>query len=349
MAENSENQSSMSAFVIEVGGQRIPEDMAVCVKEVEVVETIGSPSSFGITMANENAQWSDSNDLSEGAEVKVSLGPKDDVQELISGEITGLSPSFRKNATDMLTLRGHSQLHRLDRGVRIDAYNEKTDTDIVQEIADRAGVQLDIDEIGGEHKFTMRRDLSDYDYLMMIANSFNCKVWFKDGTIYVKKAVEAEGDEVVIEWGKTLIEFHPRLETQGLLKEVEVRGWDAANSKPLIGSASVDSLSEKIGGEELGGTTIQAGEAKAIFVDDSILDQNSADKAAEEILKDNSMNYITGSGKCGGNPKIKAGMMITLKNLGGRFSGEYLVKTVIHRYSSIGGYNTSFEVIRNAT
>ena len=48
-----------------------------------------------------------------------------------------------------------------------------------------------------------------------------------------------------------------------------------------------------------------------------------------------------------GNPKLQSRVLVELKGLGRRFSGNYYVTSTTHTIDS-GGYRTDFEAKRNA-
>lgn len=73
--------------------------------------------------------------------------------------------------------------------------------------------------------------------------------------------------------------------------------------------------------------------------------QKSADKRKSNnhsnIVKLNIMLY--------GDPRVRAGRIITINGLGQLLSGNYYVKKAIHRWTDGAGYETSAELKRNAT
>jgi len=89
------------------------------------------------------------------------------------------------------------------------------------------------------------------------------------------------------------------------------------------------------------------GKYKQNYFDYSIKDKKGAEDRAAQILEQNSMDYIRYTGECQGNPKIRAGMTVTIKGMGEIFSGKYLVKQAEHELVPLQGYTTSFEAVRN--
>ncbi|MCP4132327.1 MAG: hypothetical protein GY754_15250, partial [bacterium] len=204
-----------------------------------------------------------------------------------------------------------------------------TDADIIKQLADAAELEHDIEDIGVEKPFTLQSGLTDIQYIMTIANSYNCRVWAEGKKLFVKPTEANSSGDVVLEWGKTLLDFDPRLTCRRLIDEVEVRG-SKSPEETLVGKATCDDITFKIGDNVLGGDIAKEnyGAAKAILLDANVKDQNAADKAALEYITANSMRYIKSTGRCAGNCKVKAGSMLELKALGEKFSGKYFVTSV---------------------
>ena len=296
----SNEEKLVPSFLIYINGSRLAVEKEADIKEITVINKLDAPSSFSITVSDMKKKWMDNNDNMPGSEVKISLGYKDKLEEIFKGEITAISPMFRLRSDTILVIKGHDQLHRLTRAKKSRSFSgNKKDSDIIKEIAGDAGLSSDIDNIGAAHLFTMQRNQTDYDYIMDIANRYNCKVWVKDKKLYFKKLQENSGEDVVLEWGKTLIEFNPNLDTTKLISEAEVRGWDKDKAEAVVGTKKVSNITLKIGGNKLGGAVVEEkfGAAKMIHIDENIKDKSSADQAALDILTENSMNYITASGK----------------------------------------------------
>ncbi|MCP4134559.1 MAG: phage late control D family protein [bacterium] len=336
-------------FAIYLNGTKLAQEQHVAVKSIVIIEIIDAPSIFMIRMADDSDRTlTDSTDWAEGTEVKIEIGYKDNISEIITGEITAIMPDFVKNSDSAVTFKGNSFLHRLDRGKKSQSFSEMTDGDIIKQLADTAEIEHDVADIGVEKPFTLQRDMTDMDYIMSLAQSYSCRVWAEGKKMFVQPAGSNSDGDVVLEWGKTLLDFSPRLTCRKLIDEVEVRGSKNPHEM-LTGTATCADITFKIGDNTLGGEIAKDsfGTAKAIFIDPNIKDQNAADKAALEYITENSMRYMKASGKCSGNIKVKAGTMLELKALGEKFSGKYFVTSVKHNFIPLKGFETSFFVERN--
>jgi phage protein D len=279
------------------------------------------------------------------------LGYKDDVQEIADAEITCVNPQYRMNTDDIVVIKGCNLIQRLSRGKKTRSFSEMADADIVKQIAQECGIKCNVGQIGADHLFTMQHNQTNYDYMASMIRKYDCRMSVKDKTLVINKIGDSSDEEVIIEWGKTLLEFNVQADTSSLLSEAEVRGWDNEKGEAIVGSATTADLKKMFERDVYGGAIVKKnfGDAKMILVDNNIVDQNGADTLSLDILSNNSMNYIRGTGKTEGNNKLHAGMIVSLEGLGTRFSGKYYAESVKHVLDSVFGYTTYFSVARNAT
>ena len=163
------------------------------------------------------------------------------------------------------------------------------------------------------------------------------------GTIYFGSQPPQRPDTIRLEWGKTLLNFSPRLSTAGLVNEVVVRGWDQTrqttyfcerkarpNKTVSISPAGLNQISKGSGGRS------------QRVIDVPVSSFLEAEAIADSILRNQQVTAVAGSGTCLGNPAIRAGAKLELSGIG-RFAGSYFITTVTHTIGE-NGYLTSFEV-----
>lgn len=338
-------------FIIHLDGSRIPVELESSVLKIVAYDRVDMPGAFEIHLSDSDREITNGSDFTIGSEVKITMGYKDDVQEVLVGEITSLIPQFRRNSDDLLIVKGHNPLLRLNRGKVTKAFLEMTDSDILTEIASLSGLGVDIETVGTNRLFMVQNNQTNMDYLLKMAKKYDCRIWIEDGTLMFKKVESGDSADVVLEVGKTLLDFYPVMDTASLITKVEVRGWDNEAGEVVLGSAGVGDITNIIGGSTLGNQQVEDnfGDRLEQITDTTIIDTESADQMALDLLTQNSMEFIKGSGTCEGNYNICAGKMIELKEIGGPFEGKYYTVGVKHIFNSVTGYTTSFEVVRNGT
>ncbi len=337
-------------FIVYIDGARIPVDQEAAVKRIVVNDRLDIPSTCAITLSDPKRQWTDSPDFEEGKEIKIELGYKDNMTEVFVGEIVGMLGEFRRGADDIVTLRCATVLHRLARGRQTTSYTEKSDKDILSEIVSACGLSLDCTDVSTKRPYVVRKERSDYEYIMDIANRNGCFVWADKKKVCVKKTPNRSGDPVIVEWGKTLLEFRSDCDCRKIFTEVEVLGWDNAKGQSITGKAKASQITDKVGGSSLAPKLVKDSfcDAKRIVMDQEVVDANGADALALEILTANSFTLFSAEGRAEGNGLIKAGGTLNVKEAGTRFSGDYVVTSVKHSFDCQSGFYSEFSLTRNA-
>jgi hypothetical protein len=185
--------------------------------------------------------------------------------------------------------------------------------------------------------------------------------------------------DVTLTYGRSLIDFTPRISNVGQFVGVTVRLWQPSLKMEFTVTASWDhdrnsldvSISPAFGGSHGTGKTPQELKQE---LDQQIANAPAGSEAERELKEardklDNPTitlvdepvtlasagriilsklipslnNRLTGSGNTIGDPRIKAGSVLRLEGLGEQFGGLYRVTAATHTIDS-GGYRTSFEV-----
>ena len=150
----------------------------------------------------------------------------------------------------------------------------------------------------------------------------------------------------VLRWGRSLIDFTPRISTVGQVLAVATRIWVSAIKTEFVivlgwdydraafelqifpGLGDLDAL---LGSKKARGT---------IRID--ALGPATAPKTILGELLPRLNNRLTGSGTAIGDPVIKAGRVIDLQGLGDQFGGLYRVTSATHTIDG-SGFRTTFD------
>ena len=68
-----------------------------------------------------------------------------------------------------------------------------------------------------------------------------------------------------------------------------------------------------------------------------------ATQLAQSALDARATAFVSAHGKAIGQPRIRVGVDVDLQGAGPRFSNVYAVTRCEHRFTSVGGYETSFD------
>ena len=149
-----------------------------------------------------------------------------------------------------------------------------------------------------------------------------------------------------------LRKFDGRQSLARVVSEVTVRGWDPAQKKEIVGRAAAGAVYGNMAGQTSAPqeVTDSWGETERQLVDYKVFSQQEADKIAKTKLNEYARTFIRAEAEVQGNPKLRAGGIIGIKNVGKRFDGNYLIDQVTHIFTSKvqagGGYTSRISAER---
>ena len=345
----SENKHLTPVWIIYVDGRRLDTEYEGALRSITVTDRLNGVSSFSVVFDTSEVKVREKNLISHGSEISIHLGYKDDVEEVFSGDVLGFLGIFPEAGTEQLVVSGRSVLQRLNRGARARSFEKKTASDVITGIIDGYSLKAEVEAFGAARDFQTEEDQTDLDYILMLAEAYGKQVYAYGSTIYVKSEVSVRSDEIIYEWGKSLISLEAAQNSHDLLSEVDFLGWDNLKSESFAGKAVLKDIPVKIGGGKdwskitIGGN-VEYADTKP---DLNSRDRDEAKQLALGLLQNNSYSFGYAEGKGEGNYRLRPGMRVTVKMVGERFEGEYTASTVTHRFDMRSGYITEFTLKRN--
>jgi len=314
------------------------------------------PSMFSITLTGSASRaddlgWLDDDQLfALGNEVDIRLGYANDLATVIVGELTGLEPEFACDRPPSLTLRGYDRRHRLQRGRHTRTFTQLKDSDIASQMASEVGLTAEVQDSQVTHDYLLQTNQTNLAFLKERASLIQYEVVVENKTLFFCPVGNADGSALTLTLDNDLLTFSPRLSSMQQVNQVVVQGWNLQEKEPFTGQSAAGDEVSTMGGQTSGSRlTDQAfGTAVAQVVDVPVMTQAEVDQVAKAYLNRSVLHFIEGDGSCWGRTDLKPGQVITLEGLGQRFSGQYYVTAVTHRYRSDRGYVNQFRVRRNA-
>ena len=184
-----------------------------------------------------------------GSEVSIHLGYKDDVHEIFAGEVTGFAPRLDEYSAPLMEVKMHSKLHRLNKGTRCASFEYKTPAGIIRDIVQGYNLNADVEEFGPEYNYIEQKNFTDYGYIMYMAGKYGKTVYCHGNTVHVKTEIAPTDDDVVLEWGKTIISARTKTDLAAQLSAVTATGWDMRKCAGFTATATMKDVPLKIGGE----------------------------------------------------------------------------------------------------
>jgi phage protein D len=350
---------------VKLNGAEVP---SKAIAGLIVDQDVNMPDMCTLQLANtSDAQYSVTCNMGDAVEVGIAQTEQDPLI-IFKGEVVGIEPVYDISGETKVTIRAFNRLHRLTRGKKSATFEKKSDVDIASKIAQDNGLSPQCtSDVNIQHDHVYQHNMTDLEFLLVRASRINYEVLVDDTKLIFRKRATADDSGITMEMGKdarsaefSLKKFSPRLSSANQVQEVNVRCWDPKKpSNPIVGVAKVGDLPKKLGDKD-GGTQSQSPWAACKFYDSDIpvASKEEADAIAKAKLDEILLGYITGEALAKGHPKIKAGIVVTLKAKDSRFDGKYYLTSVSHRFShksgggggggNDGGYNTFFKFHKNA-
>jgi hypothetical protein len=366
-------------FELEIGGAPIPATMRGATTSVSLTTGLEGADRVELSLANEGLRWLDDPLLALDGPLKLSLGyAPDPLEQMFVGEIVSRNASFPSSGLPMLTVAAQDRRRRLQRGNKVRWFaipiptigNFPIPDPVVAGIAsfenglipilDPVGAALAvilggaeaiaaIDDPGAMQRVIRKQEgESDFDFLTRISkeNGWEMVIDHKGplGGFQLRffSPLDKLAPDLTLEYGRSLVEFTPRITTVGQIASITAYVWIAQIKTEFQVTVGWDwdRMSLTI---EIVPALIPLGQGDSDFVIGEPLTPATAPRRIISDLIPRLNQRLTGSGSCVGDPRIRAGAVIRLEGLGVEFSGLYRVTSATHTCDS-GGYRTSFEV-----
>ncbi len=296
-------------------------------------------------------RWIDDQSLfALGNSVEIKLGYQGSLETVMTGEITGLEPEFAYDRLPSLIVRGYDRSHRLMRGRKTRTFVQQKDSEIVHQIAGEVGLTAQVQDSQVVHPYVLQANQTDLEFLQARARRIQYEVIVEDQTLNFEAVANRGGEVLTLTMGADILSFSPRLSSLSQISQVTVRAWNPKDKKEIEGKAQPGDVVSKMGGQNSGAAAIQSafGEAVSLVSDQPVTSQAEADQLAKARLNRLALAYVVGEGICWGRTDVAPGMLVKIEGVGRRFSGQYYLTAISHRYSSQQAYETHFIARRNA-
>ncbi len=341
---------SVANYKIKLNGTDFSDDLMSAVEGVTVEDEINLPAMFSIKLNmvdSKNGKWRgiDLKTFKPGDKIAVSIG-LDKAEPIVSGEITSLELNLCSHS--ILEIRGYDLLHRLRMGTRNKVFTKKKDSEIASEIAKEHGLSPQVEDTKTIYPYVFQNNLSNYEFLLKRAAYLDYELYTDDKKMYFVKSRAVKAPDLPdFTYKKDYEELTLELRTLTRGSKVVVRGWDIKEKKEMEATAKKGDETTKMDGKESGfdisSKAIEESPA-AVWVE-NLIDLSEAQSAAKAAYNSLLKEFITGQGKCYGNPLVRAGKSVKLLGIDERFSGSYYIVSTIHNIDK-SGYMTTFKVKR---
>lgn len=337
-------EGAVSTIYLNIDGKKIERELFDLIDEIVVERSLQLPDMATVTFRDLTGLLVDDEQFKPGVKIKVMAEVEENENTVFDGEIIEIEPRYTQ-ATQQLRLRAFDRLHRLARGTHTRSFQNVSDTDLVKKLASEVGLKADVTSSSVIHPYVLQHNQTNLAFLRSRVARLGLALYADGSTIHCKPLIGEQ--DVELTWGDNLTEFYPRLSSLSQTSKSTVRSWDPQQKRAVVGQASTGkgkakvqegSSSERIAQDAFDMDTPEV-DSRAV-----IRDQALATAIAESHRNALAEQLLEARGSTAGYPALKAGCILHIKNVGKRFSGDYIASSVRHHYRNGVGYQTEFVV-----
>ncbi len=346
MANN--NGHLVPTFIIYADGTRLDTEHEGAVRRIRVSDCLDGIGKCVIEFGHPAAALLGKGAVVPESAVDVHLGYKDDCAKVFGGEVTGFEYGYSEYGGEVLRVTVSGRLHRLRNAIRSESYERKTAGGFAAEMLDRYGLKADVEDFGPEADVAVHHQESDWEFLLERAKRYGRSVYEWDGTVYIKNEITVSKEDIVLEFGKSIISFRVKESLADQISKCTYTGWNMTKAEGVTGSATLGEVPVKAGGGRSWAdeARIFPGKWESVMDGQGVTDAEDARNRALGELQNASMEWQRAEVRCEGDHRIRPGMRVTLKYVGERFSGEYVAERVNHELDA-NGFITELHLRRN--
>ncbi|MFE3579751.1 VgrG-related protein [Streptomyces vinaceus] len=347
-------QASFSNVVhVSIGGAKLPDHVADDLVGAWVDLGAGVPGAFRLTFRDPHGLLLGELKVTFGTKVVIApvAAGKGAASPLITGEVTGMETDYDGTGT-FTVIRGYDLGHRLMRRRRVAAYRNQTAADIARKLAGQSGIPVgEVQATRTVYEFISQSNVTDWDFLSRLADenevvmSLDPKGKFR----FVRPvpaagapptSTEGEKSPFVLHAGQDVLRCRAAVTSADQIGKVESRGWDVAAKRPLTAPAAATSTSAVSIGTTPGRAASAFGSGRLVETETPYDRQSEVKFAADSLAEDITSSFAELEVTVRGNPKLRPGVPVTLRDVGTPFEGKYTVTSVRHVFGDDSHYQT---------
>ena len=305
------------------------------------------PESDGST---EDLSYLDGRVLDLGSALEVSLGPPGGERRLFRGTVSALEVSFDEGRTPYVAVFAEDALMGLRMRERTATYVDKTDAAMVEEVARDHGLGVSADADGPEYPLVQQWEESDLSFLRSRALRLNAEIWLDgDDVLHFADRSRRRGPELRLVQGNELISLDARADVSSQRSEVEMRGWDDLEVKPIVEKAAGELVSAEVASGRSGPDVVAGVFSNTVLTRSrrDVLSSRTGQAYARAELLRRARGFVRVEGVTASTPDLVPGAHLDLRRVGRPFEGgDYRVCHAHHSYDLVSGHRTRFTAER---
>jgi phage protein D/phage baseplate assembly protein gpV len=351
---------ALGRFVMMVDGRPVSADMDDQLIGLRAEQSLTAPDIFEVTFQDDSPDREATAAFKLGGMLLVRFDTawQPGLAGLVfQGNITTVESTY-DDLGNVVVIRAYDATHRLMHGRRTEAYPMMGYADVVRKVATRRGVPIGrVDPVPGPpHDHITQADMDDWTFLLTLAEECGYDLFVSEGKLNFQKvapvvgvappgSVESEDPLQIMRDDGSLITLRTSVTAGEQVGMIEVRGWDPATKRVIPAKAKVKSAAVASGTAlpTLANATKSTSLVYALGRP-SIDTLPRATAVAEATAFDIGGRATTLVAEMFGDPRLKAGALVSLSKFDPAVNGKYRLTSATHTWDPDLGYRTTIEV-----
>ncbi len=284
-----------------------------------------------------------------GSSLELAIGPSGQARTVFYGNISAVELSFEEGQEPELQVFAEDKLMQLRMTRRSASYEQVTDAEVAQRIADEHGLNCHADAPGPTYANVQQWNMSDLAFLRERARLVQAEIWIDREDLYFMGRPQRPGETISLVVGNQLLSLSARADLAHQRTSVHVSGYDAQDRATIDESADVSAIEAEVSGGRTGPQVLQAtlGSRTSQRVNEVPLNSETASEWAQAEMLRRARGFVQIEGTTSGTPNLTVGSQVQLERAGTPFNGGgYYVTRVCHTFDLASGYRTHFDAER---
>ncbi|WP_156308077.1 type VI secretion system tip protein VgrG [Sphingobacterium endophyticum] len=272
---------------------------------------------------------SNKNDFIPGKEIIIKIGFDSTNKQAFKGIITKHQVRVKENGNTQLMIECKDYAMRMTLGRQSKYFLETKDSDVIDTIiSNYENLTADVEETQLRHNELIQHHVTDWDYVILRAESNGMLVNVNDGDISVKKPDTSTDPVLQITYGSSILEFEAEMDARSQWTKVQASSWDYKNQ--ALFTAEIDEANSFSQAGNVSGATLGASnklDQYQLHHSGHLLEQELQSWVDGTMMRSR-LAKIRGRARFTGFSDIKPGDMVKIAGIGERFNGNSFVTAV---------------------
>jgi len=290
--------------------------------------------------AAQNWEVSETEYFIPGRAIEIRAGYQGTEDTIYKGIVVSHSIKVREQRS-VLRIDCRDEVYKMTLRPRSRFFREQSDSDVIEDIANQAGLQSEVEATTYTHGELVQYNCTDWDFILTRTDAIGKICIVDDGTLKINKPNLEQTASLDLEYGATILNFDAEIDSRNQFEAIESMSWNPADQEirsveesnfnsPQVGNLSAETLSgthaQNPFHQQHGGT---------------LLEEELKDWSIARLQKSR-LARIRGRAQFQGIASILPGQVIKLSGVGERFNGEVFVAAVRHEIGN-GNWLTDVE------